>query len=156
MEVWRLGAYFKRMPDTGKLKLEGIEWVKGPSRTNTDPKCENKIKVKLKRGERNENTRKPENSKVGQKEYNTLMKAAVQEIKSRYYNSDSLFQLIGESNESKIVLECNKLPALIVSGAQVSAMTLKLARLMKLKIHKLQKLLGIEGTGGGKYCIEDM
>ena len=49
-----------------------------------------------------------------------------------------------------VQLDGNKLPALIDSGAQVSAMTQKLAKQMKLKVHKLNKLLQIEGTGGGK------
>ena len=51
------------------------------------------------------------------------MKAAVQDIENRYYNPDPLFRLIGESNEANIQLDGNKLPALIDSGAQVSAMT---------------------------------
>ena len=76
------------------------------------------------------------------------MKAAVQDIENRYYNPDPLFRLIGESNESTVKLEGNKLPALIDSGVQVSAITKKLAKQMKLKIHKLNKLLRIEGTGG--------
>ena len=86
-------------------------------------------------------------NKVNQGEYTKVMKAAIQDIESRYYNPDPLFQLIGESNELDIQLEGNKLPALIDSGAQVSAMTQKQ---MKLKVHKLNKLLRIEGTGGGK------
>ena len=47
-------------------------------------------------------------------------------------------------------MDLNKLPALIDSGAQVSAMTQKLAKQIKLKVQKLKKLLQIEGTGGGK------
>ena len=39
--------------------------------------------------------------------------------------------------------------ALIDSGAQVSTMTKGLSRMMGLKIHKLTKLLTVEGTGGG-------
>ena len=78
------------------------------------------------------------------------MKAAVQDIENRYYNLDPLFRLIGESNEANVQIEGNKLPALIDSGAQVSAMTQKLAKQMKPKVHKLNKLLRIEGTGGGK------
>ena len=78
------------------------------------------------------------------------MEAAIQDIESQYYNSDLLFRLIGESNEADIQLDGNKLPALIDSGAQVSAMTQKLAKQMKLKVHKLKKLLRIEGTGGRK------
>ena len=51
------------------------------------------------------------------------MKATIQDIESWYYDPDPLFQLIGESNEANVLLDSNKLPALIDSGAQVSAMT---------------------------------
>ena len=78
------------------------------------------------------------------------MNAAVQDIESQYYNLDPLFWLIGESNEAVVQLDGNKLPALVDSSAQVSAMTQKLAKQLKLKVHKLNKLLGIKGTGGGK------
>ena len=47
-------------------------------------------------------------------------------------------------------MDGNKLPALIDIGAQISAMTQRLAKQMKLKVHKLNKLLSIEGTGGGR------
>ena len=82
------------------------------------------------------------------------MKAAVQDIENHYYNPDPLFRLIGESNEANVLIGGNKLPALIDSGAQVSAMTQKLAKQMKLKVHKLNKLLRIEGTGGGESAIQ--
>ena len=78
------------------------------------------------------------------------MKEVVQDIENRYYNPDPLFQLIGESNEVDIQVDRNKLLILIDSGAQVSAMTQELAKQMKLKVHKLNKLLRMEGTGGGK------
>ena len=39
--------------------------------------------------------------------------------------------------------------ALIDSGAQVSMMTKNLSKMMGLKVHKLHKLLTVEGTGGG-------
>ena len=46
-----MGTHIQGVSNTGKLKLEGAKWVKGPSRLQTDPKSQNKIKVKVKRGE---------------------------------------------------------------------------------------------------------
>ena len=80
-------------------------------------------------------------NKVGQGEYTKVMNAAVQDIESQYYNLDPLFWLIGESNEAVVQLDSNKLPVLVDSGMQVSTMTQKLAKQMKLKVHKLNKLL---------------
>ena len=84
------------------------------------------------------------------------MKAAIQDIQERYYNPDPLFRLIGESNETDIQIDGNKMTALIDSGAQISAITKGMAKKMKLKVQKLQKLLRIEGTGGEKFPIKDM
>ena len=39
---------------------------------------------------------------------------------------------------------------MVDSSTQVSTMTQKLSKQMKLKVHKLNKLLRIEGMGGGK------
>ena len=78
------------------------------------------------------------------------MKAAIKDIQERYYNPDPLFRLIGESNEADIQIDGNRMTALIDSGAQISAITKGMAKKMKLKVQKLQKLLRIEGTGGGK------
>ena len=114
------------------------------------PKVPKQNKSGNKRGEGKERIKKRKGNKVNQGEYRKVMKAAIQDIESRYYNPDPLFRLIGESNEASIQVDGNKLPALIDSGAQVSAMTQKLANQMKLKVHKLNKLLRIEGTGGGK------
>ena len=78
------------------------------------------------------------------------MKAAIQDIQERYYNPDPLFRLISESNETDIQIDGNKMTTLIDSGVQISAITKGMAKKMKLKVQKLQKLLRIEGTGGGK------
>ena len=97
--------------------------------------------MRIKRGEGDGKTKRSKDNKVDQKEYTKVMKAAVQDIENYYYNPDPLFQLIGESSEVDIQVDGNKLPTLIDSGAQVSAMTQKLAKQMKLKVHKLNKLL---------------
>ena len=114
------------------------------------PKVPKQSKGENKEREGNSKIKGSKDKKVDQKEYTKVMKAAVQDIENHYYNPDPLFTLIGESNETDIQVDGNKLPTLIDSGAQVSAMTQKLAKQMKLKVHKLNKLLRIEGTGGGK------
>ena len=136
-----MGPYLQRVSITGKLQLEGTKWVKGPARFSQDPKSQNKIKVGIKKGEGKERIKERKGNKVNQGEYRKVMKVAIQDIESRYYNPDPLFQLIGESNEANIQVDGNKLLALIDSGAQVSVMTQKLAKQMKLKVHKLNKLL---------------
>ena len=82
------------------------------------------------------------------------MKAAIQDIQEKYYNPDPLFRLIGESNETDVQIDGNRMTALIDSGAQISAIIKGMAKKMKLKIQKLQKLLIIEGTGGGKVSYK--
>ena len=45
-----MGTHIQGVSNPGKLKLEGAKWVEGPSRLQTDPKSQNKIKVRVKRG----------------------------------------------------------------------------------------------------------
>ena len=124
--------------------------------TSSRPKVPKQNKSESKKGRGSSKKGVHKGNKVGQGEYTKIMKAAVQDIESRYYNPDPLFRLIGESNEAVVQLDGNKLPALVDSGTQVSAMTQKLAKQMKLKVHKLNKLLHIEGTGEGRSLIRAM
>ena len=62
-----------------------------------------------------------------------------------------MFRLIGAANESDLRIDGHLTTALIDSGAQISAMMEKFAKRLTLKVHKLQQLLKIEGTGGG--CV---
>ena len=134
------------MSNAGKLKLEGIKWVQGPSSPSSDsgPTTNTQIKIKEKWGEGSKL------DKIEGEHRTKTMKMAIQDIQERYYNPDPLFRLIGESNETDIQIDGNKMTALIDSGAQISAITKGMAKKMKLKVQKLQKLLRIEGTGGGK------
>ena len=59
--------------------------------------------------------------------------------------------MIGAANETDLRIDGHLTTALIDSGAQISAMTEKFAKRLRLKVHKLQQLLNIEGTGGG--CV---
>ena len=59
--------------------------------------------------------------------------------------------MIGAANEADLRIDGHLTTALIDSGAQISAMNKKFAKRLRLKVHKLQQLLNIEGTGGG--CV---
>ena len=131
------------MSNAGKLELEGFKRVQGPSSPSIDsgPTTNTQIKIKEKRGEGSKL------DKIEGEHHTKIMNAAIQDIQERYYNPDPLFRLIGESNETDIQIDGNKMTALIDSGALISAITKEMTKKMKLKV---QKLLRIEGTGGGK------
>ena len=59
-----------------------------------------------------------------------------------------MVRLIGDSNESEIVIDDVVCKALIDSGAQVSTITTSFAKKLHLPIKKLKSLLNVEGTGG--------
>ena len=118
--------------------------------TPSRPKVPKQNKNESKKGGGSSKKGVHKGNKVGQGEYTKIMNTAGQDIESRYYNPDPLFRLIGESNKAVVQLDGNKLPALVDSGVHVSTMTQKLAKQMKLKVHKLNKLLQIEGMGGGR------
>ena len=97
------------MSNTGKLKLEGIKWVQGPSSPNSDsgPTTNTQIKIKEKRGEGSKL------EKIGGEHHTKTIKAALQDIQERYYNPDPLFRLIGESNEADIQIDGNRMTTLM-------------------------------------------
>ena len=66
----------------------------------------------------------------------------------QYHNLDPLVRLIGPLNESTVLIEGQKFIGLIDSGAQLSGICHSLVKKLNLKIHKLDTLLDIEGTGG--------
>ena len=133
------------MPYTGKRELEGIKQVQRPSNeSQTGPKTET-INQEETWGRETQSIV----SKVAKWEFYRVAKATEEEIESKYYNPDPLFRLIGAANKSDIRIDGHFPTALIDSGAQISAMAEKFAKRLKLKVHKLQQLLNIEGTGGG-------
>ena len=67
-----------------------------------------------------------------------------------YHNQDPLFQLVGEANESTVIVEGQEARALLDSGSQLSAISLKGVKKLKLKPQQLQSILQIEGSGGLK------
>ena len=85
---------------------------------------------------------------VTRAEEKKFKKIVAKQAKSRYYNPDPLFRLIGEANETEVVLNQTKLKALVNSGSQISTVTETLAKVMGLKIKSLKNILEIEETGG--------
>ena len=71
-----------------------------------------------------------------------------------YHNPDPLVRSIGEPNETSIVIENAKVKSLVDSGAQISSISDKFAKLLKLPINKLETLLDLEPTGGGSVPFE--
>ena len=63
-------------------------------------------------------------------------------------NPDSLYQLIGEANESQVKVERVNLKALIDSGAQLSSISEPMVEMLGLKIQNLWTLLGLKGGNG--------
>ena len=63
-------------------------------------------------------------------------------------SSDPLNRLIGESNETEVILENEVVPALIDSGAVISQITSQLAKELNLEVQKLDTILPLEGCAG--------
>ena len=71
-------------------------------------------------------------------------------LKELYHNPDPLVRLIGEANETDIVIENEKVNGLIDSRAQVSSISETFASKLGLEIKQLDTLLDLEPTGGGQ------
>ena len=65
-----------------------------------------------------------------------------------YHNPDPLFRLVGEANETTVLVEGQEARALIDCGSQLSAISLAWVKKLNLKPQQLQSLLQIEGSGG--------
>ena len=70
-------------------------------------------------------------------------------LRNLYHNPDPLVWLIGEPNETPVIIENSKVKGLVDSGAQISSISDKFAKLLKLRVHSLETLLDLEPTGGG-------
>ena len=64
------------------------------------------------------------------------------------HNPDPLGQLVGEANESKIIVEGQETRALLDSGSQLSAMLWTWVKKLKLEPKQLQSILQVEGSRG--------
>ena len=67
-----------------------------------------------------------------------------------YHNPDPWVRLIGPANEGQVIMDDQECMALIDSGAMMSMIAISHVQKMGLKIHSLQKIVKIEGSGGGK------
>ena len=65
-----------------------------------------------------------------------------------YHNPDLLGQLVGEANESKVIVEGQETKALLGSGSQLSAISWTWVKKLKLEPKQLQSILQIEGPRG--------
>ena len=65
-----------------------------------------------------------------------------------YHNPNPLFRLVGEANETMVIVEDQEARALIDSGSQLSAISLAWVKKLKLEPWQLQSILQIEGSGG--------
>ena len=70
------------------------------------------------------------------------------QVAEKYHNPDPLLRLIGPANEATVIVEGQKFPALIDSGAQLLTMSEALVQALKLPIHKLNTLIEAEVSGG--------
>ena len=59
-----------------------------------------------------------------------------------------MFRLVGEANETMVVVEDQEARALIDSGSQLSAISLAWVKKVKLEPWQLQSILQTEGSGG--------
>ena len=65
-----------------------------------------------------------------------------------YHNPNLLFRLVGEANESIVIVEGQEARALLGSGFQLSAISLEWVKKLKLNPKQLHSILQIEGSGG--------
>ena len=66
-----------------------------------------------------------------------------------FHNPDPLFRLVGEVNETTVIVEGQEARALIDSGSQISVISLAWVKL-NLKPQQLWSILQTEGSGGSE------
>ena len=67
-----------------------------------------------------------------------------------YHNPDPLERLVGEVNESKVIIEGQETRALLDTGSQLSSISWTWVKKLNLELKQLQSILQIEGLG----CLE--
>ena len=69
-----------------------------------------------------------------------------------YHNPDPLGRLVGEANESSVIVEGWETKALLDSGSQLSAISWTWVKELNLKPQQLQSILQIEEGSGSSTC----
>ena len=69
-------------------------------------------------------------------------------VKECYQNPDLVAHLIGEVNETKILVDGVECLALVDLGDQLSTITITFVKQLGLDIHQLDRILKLEATGG--------
>ena len=108
------------MSHTGKLQLEGAEWGSKPSKRGHETRSK---QIKKEGGREGGRGAHPKKSKISRIEEKKFHKIVAKQAKSRYYNPDPLFCLIGEANETEVILNGTILKALVDSGSQISTVS---------------------------------
>ena len=70
-----------------------------------------------------------------------------------YHNPDPLFRLVGEVNETTVIVDGQGARAPIDSGSQLSAISLAWLKKLNLKPQQLWPILQIEGSGGVRCTL---
>ena len=70
-------------------------------------------------------------------------------VKECYHNPDPIACLIGKVNEAPVFIDNVECLDLVDSGAQISTIIIEFVRWLRLKVHKLDRMLKFETTGGG-------
>ena len=113
------------MPEPGGHQLENLKWGRGTSKS----------------GQGSHSQKETVNAEGGTHDI-------WEEGDSKYHNPDPLCRLIGPKNEVEVVVNNERVIALVDSGAQISAVSMAFAKCHNLPIWQLQQLLDFEGFGG--------
>ena len=119
-----MGSWMERMSDSGKLKVEeasgGCSFLKSRKHwLASNPQSRTQM---------------------------VTLKALRQ--RDLYHNPDPLRRLVGEANESKVIVEGQETGALLDSGSQLSSISWTWVKKLNLEPKQLQSILWIEGSGG--------
>ena len=91
----------------------------------------------------------PESTPLGSNSQSRTQTVISKALRQRdlYHNPDPLGRLVGEANESKVIVEGQEMRALLDSGSQLLAISWTWVKKLKLEPKQLQSILQIEGSG---------
>ena len=73
-----------------------------------------------------------------------------------YHNLGALYRLVGEINESTVLVEDQKTRGRIDSGSQLSPISLAWIKKLKLNPQQLHSVLQIEGFWGLRHTLSEL